>query len=79
MVRYQVTQVAPSRLRVSAHTEYDGNQEITRTRIQEVLRSAIPGELAVDVDFVRRFELGPQAKFRVVRPLLQSRHPTETA
>lgn len=69
VLRYQVTQLEPSRLRVRAIV--DG--EADRGRVAGRIRSAIRGEVApfleTEVEFVERLPTGPRAKFRVVEPL----------
>ena len=69
VLRYQVTQLEPARLRVRAVV--DGGAD--RGRVAGRIRSAIQGEIApfleTDVEFVDRLPRGPRAKFRVVEPL----------
>ena len=69
VLRYQVTQVEPARLRVRAILDGDAD----RSQVAGRIRSAIKGEVApfleTEVEFVDRLPTGPRAKFRVVEPL----------
>jgi phenylacetate-CoA ligase len=67
MLRYQVSQLDTGRLRVRAHTTGAGEREATASDIRAAIRAAA-GPIAVDVEFVERFETGPRGKFHVVQP-----------
>jgi phenylacetate-CoA ligase len=69
VLRYQVTQLEPARLRVRAIL--DGVADRTRVagRIRSVIRHDVAPFLETDVEFVDRLPRGPRAKFRVVEPL----------
>ena len=69
VLRYQVTQLEPARLRVRAILDPGAD----RRRVEGLIRSAIRNEVApylqTEVEFVDRLPRGPRAKFRVVEPL----------
>ena len=69
LVRYQVSQVDPTRLRVRAMLESAVDREIAAAQMREILRFQVASFLHTDVEFVDRFPTGPRAKFRVVEPL----------
>ena len=74
VLRYQVTQLDPARLRVRAILDPSAD----RLRIAGRIRAAMQGEVAhfleTDVEFVDRLPTGPRAKFRVVEPLTSLEH-----
>jgi phenylacetate-CoA ligase len=69
LLRYQVTQLEPARLRVSAILDPGADRNRIAGRIRSVLRGEIAHFLETDVEFVDRLPTGPRAKFRVVEPL----------
>jgi len=69
VLRYQVTQLDPARLRVSAILDPGADRSRIAGRIRSVMRGEIAHFLETEVDFVDRLPTGPRAKFRVVEPL----------
>lgn len=69
LLRYQVRQLAPARLRVRALTTRDAERDATVLRIRDALQRAVPAPINVEVEFVDAFVKGPRSKFRVVEPL----------
>jgi phenylacetate-CoA ligase len=69
VLRYQVTQLEPARLRVSAILDPGADRSRIAGRIRSVMRGEIAHFLETDVEFVDRLPTGPRAKFRVVEPL----------
>ena len=69
MLRYQVTQLDPARVRVRAIPHPDADREAMAERIRAVLRAEVAPFLEAEVEYVERLAQGPRAKFRVVEPL----------
>lgn len=69
VLRYQVTQLEPARLRVRAILEGTADRGQVAHRIRSVLRREVAHSLETEVEFVDRLPAGPRAKFRVVEPL----------
>jgi phenylacetate-CoA ligase len=69
VLRYQVSQLDPARLRVRAMLESAVDRELVATQMREALRYDVAPFLDTEVEFVDRFPAGPLAKFRVVEPL----------
>jgi phenylacetate-CoA ligase len=69
VLRYQVTQLEPARLRVRAILDGDADRSHVAGRIRSVIREEVAPFLETDVEFVDRLPTGPRAKFRVVEPL----------
>jgi phenylacetate-CoA ligase len=69
MLRYQVSQLDPARVRVRAIVEGSANREVIAAQMRSVLRSNVAPFLDADVEFVDQLPTGPRAKFRVVEPL----------
>ena len=69
VLRYQVTQLDPARVRVRAIPQPDADREAMAERIRAVLRSEVAPFLEAEVEYVDRLAQGPRAKFRVVEPL----------
>jgi phenylacetate-CoA ligase len=69
VLRYQVSQVDPVRLRVRAIAEGAANRERIAHEMRTALRYDVAAFLDADVEFVDRLPTGPRAKFRVVEPL----------
>jgi phenylacetate-CoA ligase len=69
VLRYQVTQVEPSRLRIRAILGPDADPSRVAGLIRSVMQGEIAHSLETDVEFVDRLPTGPRAKFRVVEPL----------
>ena len=69
VLRYQVTQLEPARLRVRAVLGGDADRSEVADRIRSVIRAEVAPFLETDVEFVDRLPAGPRAKFRVVEPL----------
>jgi phenylacetate-CoA ligase len=69
VLRYQVTQLEPARLRVRAILDGAADRAQVAGRIRSVIRHDVAPFLETDVEFVDRLPRGPRAKFRVVEPL----------
>ena len=69
VLRYQVTQLEPARLRVRAILDGVADRTVVAGRIRSVIRHEVAPFLETDVEFVDRLPRGPRAKFRVVEPL----------
>ena len=69
VLRYQVTQLEPARIRVRAILDPDADRTGVAGRIRTVMRGEVAPYLETDVEFVDRLPTGPRAKFRVVEPL----------
>jgi phenylacetate-CoA ligase len=69
VLRYQVTQLEPARLRVRAILDGDADRKQVAGRIRSVIRVEVAPFLETEVEFVDRLPTGPRAKFRVVEPL----------
>ena len=69
VLRYQVTQLEPSRLRVRAILDGVADRTQVAGRIRSVIRHDVAPFLETEVEFVDRLPRGPRAKFRVVEPL----------
>jgi phenylacetate-CoA ligase len=69
VLRYQVTQLEPARLRVRAILDGVADRTQVAGRIRSVIRHDVAPFLETDVEFVDRLPRGPRAKFRVVEPL----------
>jgi phenylacetate-CoA ligase len=69
VLRYQVSQLDPARVRVRAIAEGAADREVIAQEMRRVLRYDVASFLDADVEFVDRLPMGPRAKFRVVEPL----------
>jgi len=69
VLRYQVIQLEPARLRVRAILDAEADRSQVAGRIRSVIRGEVAPFLETDVEFVDRLPTGPRAKFRVVEPL----------
>lgn len=69
VLRYQVSQLDPARVRVRAILEAAANRETIADQMRTALRFDVAPFLDADVEFVDRLPTGPRAKFRVVEPL----------
>ena len=69
VVRYQVSQLDPARVRVRAILEGAANRESIAAQMRTALRFDVAPFLDAEVEFVDRLPTGPRAKFRVVEPL----------
>ncbi|HZA98388.1 MAG TPA: hypothetical protein VE399_06390, partial [Gemmatimonadales bacterium] len=69
VLRYQVSQLDPARVRVRAIAEGAANRETIAQEMRTVLRYDVASFLDADVEFVDRLPTGAAAKFRVVEPL----------
>jgi phenylacetate-CoA ligase len=74
VLRYQVTQLEPARLRVSAILDPGADRGRIAGRIRSAMRGEIAHFLETDVEFVDRLPTGPRTKFRVVEPLTSLEH-----
>jgi phenylacetate-CoA ligase len=68
ILRYQVTQLDHSRVRVRAIAAPAADRALASVRMVEALRAGVGPFLLTDVEFVDRLPSGPRAKFRVVQP-----------
>jgi phenylacetate-CoA ligase len=69
VLRYQVSQLDPARVRVRAIAEGAANRETIAQEMRTALRFDVAPFLDADVEFVDRLPTGPRAKFRVVEPM----------
>jgi hypothetical protein len=69
LIRYQVTQLDRTRVRVRAIVHPDADRAAMAERIRGVLRTEVAPFLEAEVEYVERLAHGPRAKFRVVEPL----------
>lgn len=69
VLRYQVSQLDPARVRVRAILEGAANRETIADQMRSALRFDVAPFLDADVEFVDHLPTGPRAKFRVVEPL----------
>jgi phenylacetate-CoA ligase len=69
VLRYQVRQLDPARVRVRAIAEGAADRERIAQQMRTALRFEVAPFLDADVEFVDRLPTGPRAKFRVVEPL----------
>ena len=69
MLRYQVTQLDPARVRVRAIPHPDADRDAMAERIRAVLRTEVAPFLEAEIEYVERLAQGPRAKVRVVEPL----------
>ncbi len=74
VLRYQVTQLDPVRLRVRAILDPSADRLRIAGRIRAVMQGEVAHFLETDVEFVDRLPTGPRAKFRVVEPLTSLEH-----
>ena len=68
VLRYQVTQLDPTRVRVRAIAAPAADRALASVRMVQALRAGVGPFLLTDVEFVDRLPTGPRAKFRVVQP-----------
>ena len=69
MLRYQVSQLDPARVRVRAILEATADRAAVMAQVRTALRFEVAPYLDADFEFVDRLPTGPRAKFRVVEPL----------
>jgi phenylacetate-CoA ligase len=69
VLRYQVSQLDPARVRVRAIVEAAADRDVVTAQVRTALRYDVASFLDADVEFVDRLPTGPRAKFRVVEPL----------
>ena len=69
VLRYQVSQLDPERVRVRAIAEGAANRQAIAHEMRTALRYDVAPFLDAEVEFVDRLPTGPAAKFRVVEPL----------
>jgi len=69
VLRYQVSQLDPVRVRVRAIVEGAADRDTIASQMRTALRYNVASFLDADVEFVDRLPTGPRAKFRVVEPL----------
>jgi phenylacetate-CoA ligase len=70
ILRYQVTQLDPTRVRVRAIVAAAADRPTVTGLVQGALRAGVAPFLDAEVEFVDRLPTGPRAKFRVVQPLV---------
>lgn len=76
ILRYQVTQLDDTRVRVRAVAAEAADRAQLTSRVQGALRTGVAPFLETEVEFVDRLPTGPRAKFRVVQPLVPMPLPT---
>ncbi|MGH7499089.1 MAG: phenylacetate--CoA ligase family protein [Gemmatimonadales bacterium] len=69
LLRYQVSQLDPARLRVRAIVEPGAQRSAVTDRVRALMRAEVAPFLETDVEFVDHLPTGPRAKFSVVQPL----------
>jgi phenylacetate-CoA ligase len=69
VLRYQVSQLDPARVRVRAIVEEAADRDVVTAQVRTALRYDVASFLDADVEFVDWLPTGPRAKFRVVEPL----------
>ena len=69
LLRYQVTQLDLTRVRVRAIAASAADRPRVADRVQGALRAGVGSFLDAEVEFVDQLPTGPRAKFRVVQPL----------
>jgi phenylacetate-CoA ligase len=69
VLRYQVSQLDPARVRIRAILESAADRGAVTAQVRTALRYDVAPFLDADVEFVDRLPTGPRAKFRVVEPL----------
>jgi phenylacetate-CoA ligase len=69
LLRYQVSQLEPAKVRVRAIVEPAADRETVTAQVRTALKYDVAAFLDADVEFVDRLPTGPRAKFRVVEPL----------
>lgn len=69
VIRFQVSQLGPGRVRVRAMLEAAVDRDAVAAKMRHALRLEVASFLDAEVEFVDRFPRGPRAKFRVVQPL----------
>lgn len=69
VLRYQVSQLDPTTIRVRAILAGSGDSEMIAARMRTALRADVAPFLDTEVEFVERLPTGPGAKFRVVQGL----------
>jgi phenylacetate-CoA ligase len=69
VLRYQVNQLNPAKVKVRAIVEGSVDSEAVAAQVESALRLNVAPFLDVEVEFVDRLPTGPRAKFRVVQPL----------
>lgn len=72
VLRYQVTQLDPERVRVRAIAAGSANRDAIASDMRSALRFDVAPFLEADVEFVDQLPTGPRAKFQVVQPLSSS-------
>ena len=75
LLRYQVSQLDRTRLRVRAIVGPGAERSAVADRVRTLMRSEVAPFLETDVEFVDHLPTGPRAKLRVVQPLAA---PAET-
>jgi phenylacetate-CoA ligase len=75
ILRYQVTQLDLTRVRVRAIAAPSTDRVLAARRVQVALRAGVAPFLETEVEFVDHLPAGPRAKFRVVQPLAPAAPP----
>ena len=71
VLRYQISQLGPARVRVRALLERTVDRDRAAAQMRDALRLDVAPFLDAEVEFVEGFPATPSAKFRVVEPLAQ--------
>jgi phenylacetate-coenzyme A ligase PaaK-like adenylate-forming protein len=69
VLRYQVSQLDPAKIRVRAILAGAADRETVAAQMRSALHLDVAPFLDAEVEFVDRLPTGPSAKFRVVEPL----------
>jgi len=69
VMRYQISQLDPVKVRVRAILEQTASREAVARELRSTLRADVAPFLDVEVEFVDHLPTGPNGKFRVVEPL----------
>lgn len=72
ILRYQISQLDLTRLRIAAIPSPGLDCDAARHRIRTVVQARTPAPLDIDVEFTDRFASAGSAKFRVVQPLVHA-------
>jgi len=72
LLRYQVSQLDVSRLRVRAIVRPGVARSLVADRVRTLMRTEVAPFVETEVEFVDHLPTGPRAKFRVVHPLAVS-------
>jgi phenylacetate-CoA ligase len=69
VLRYQVSQLGPARVRIRAMLDAAADRQLIAQQMRDALRRDVAPFLDAEVEFVDQFPATARAKFRVVEPL----------